>query len=108
MYSGTELIALVDRISQLLTSEAIWLFSDFRLSERTIARIWQKPLLSFMYYFFHFTTGIATQPLPKLSEVFNQSGWRATHSSAFFGGFITSQVYRKARDVIPDAVAVDR
>jgi len=108
MYSGAELIALINRISQVLTSEAIWLFSDFSLSQQPIPRIWQKPLLYLMYRFFHFTAGIAVQPLPDFTLVFNRAGWRATDTSTFFGDFIRSQVYRRTRGVIPGAVAEDR
>jgi hypothetical protein len=108
MYSGSELLTLVNHIAQHLTSEATWLFSDFNLSKQYRKRMWQKPLLSLMYYFFHYTTGIATQPIPNFSALFERFGWRATHSSSFFGGFITSQVYRKTRDLIPGAVAEDR
>ena len=108
MYSGPKLLALVHRITQQLSSEAIWLFSDFQLSQRPLQRIWQKPLLALMYYFFHFTAGINIQPLPNFLFIFDQIGWHATHSTNFVGGFITSQVYRRAKDVIPDAVAANR
>ncbi|MGD1889488.1 MAG: class I SAM-dependent methyltransferase [Cyclobacteriaceae bacterium] len=108
MYSGSDLLTLVNRISKHLTDEAIWLFSDFHLSEHPRQRIWQKPLLSLMYYFFHLTAGIAIQPLPDFADVFGRFGWRSTHGSTFYQGFIRSQVYRRTKDVIPDAVAEDR
>lgn len=107
MYSGQELIALIERISQHLSPQAKWLFSDFQLSQQPHQRIWQRPLIGLMYYFFNLTAGIAIQPLPEFSAAFSQVGWQVTRRSTFFGNFIVSEIYQKTKDVIPDALAED-
>ncbi|WKN40555.1 class I SAM-dependent methyltransferase [Tunicatimonas pelagia] len=99
MYSGSSLDEVMARIDNVLSADAIWIFTDFRYSSHPLKRLWQKPLALLMYIFFRFTANINIQSLPNYDTYFRKLAWKAKQQRSFFGDFISSKVYVRAKSV---------
>ena len=108
MYSDHALPHLMQRVHQHVTADAYWLFTDFRVSTRLLHRLWQRPLLSIMFWFFRLTAGLSSQHLPDYTRHFSKLGWHNTQAHSFFGDFIVARVYRLSTESKPDAFLLDR
>lgn len=100
MYQGAALDDLMRTLANCLAPQGIWLFTDFRLSERKQHRGWQWLATRVMYTFFRWTAGIARQELPPYHCHFTRQGFAMSHEQSFFRDFIVSRVYeRKATGI---------
>lgn len=84
---------IFDKIHTLLKPEALWLFSDFQLSEKN--SLWQKLLLNSMYFFFRFLCGIEASHLPDTDFLFQKYKYQCIFKQTFYKKFIYSSIYLK-------------
>jgi tRNA (cmo5U34)-methyltransferase len=98
LFTTQEVTTMVQRLSQALAPQGIWLHTDFFLSSRPAQRLWQKPLLWGMYRFFGLVSGISGKTLPPMHQIFRQAGFTSSRQALFFHGFIKAQVWQKSQN----------
>ena len=89
LFSSDSLPFLVRRISESLKPGGLWLVSDF-----VETRWWHSALLSAMYRFFRFTTGLQNQSLPDWNEILLKNNLRPIDHKTFYSDFIKSGLYQ--------------
>jgi len=82
-------------IHTFLKPGALWLNCDFRLT----GKWWQWILLKSMFQFFRIVCGIEASDLPDIEKRFSQFQYKEIAGQAFFGEFISSQVFKKTAPV---------
>ncbi len=87
---------LVTRIQAALQPGAGWLFADFRMPERGLARIRAQAWLALLYAFFRWQTGLRTRALPPSEELIRQAGFRCAASQDFQWGLLRSSWFVSA------------
>ena len=95
MYQGDDLDRVIQTLSKHLTSDGVWLFTDFRLTEQARHRGWQRLATWAMYTFFYLTAGVRPQSLPSYHHHFTAQGFQRRHERSFFHDFIVSRVYQR-------------
>jgi ubiquinone/menaquinone biosynthesis C-methylase UbiE len=81
---------LVNRIKAALQPGSAWLFADFRVPERGLARIRARAWLAVLYAFFRWQTGLRTRALPPSEELIRQAGFHCGASRDFQWGLLRS------------------
>jgi ubiquinone/menaquinone biosynthesis C-methylase UbiE len=94
-FSEAGVKALVDRIQPALRPGARWLWADFVLPTRGMARWRAQVWLWVMYLFFRWQTGLATRVLPPSEEILYAAGWRPLAARDFHGIFVRSLVFNQ-------------
>lgn len=89
---------LFNKIDILLKPFGVWLFADFQLGEKN--NLWQKWLLSCMYFFFRFLCGIEASHLPDTASIFKKFKYQPVSKKTFYGKFIYSSIYLKPDNYI--------
>jgi ubiquinone/menaquinone biosynthesis C-methylase UbiE len=87
--------SIVGRIDASLRPQARWLFADFVLPRRGLARLRARAWLGILYAFFRFTTSLRTSKLPPSEEVLARAGWGRTACRDFQLGLIRSAVFER-------------
>ncbi|TDE18032.1 class I SAM-dependent methyltransferase [Dyadobacter psychrotolerans] len=87
------------RLNDLLHSNVSWLFADFKV-QQDWNRVWQKPLLKCMYWFFWIVCRIEAVDLPDMDSNFGNANYTAVYHRQHFFRFIQSFVYRRAQPII--------
>jgi ubiquinone/menaquinone biosynthesis C-methylase UbiE len=95
-FSQSTTIKVFEKIHHNLLTGGHWLFTDFEISEK--GKLWQKPLLKSMYFFFKVVCNIEAIELPDTNTLFHNYRYAIISSKTFFSNFITSVVYRKSTD----------
>ena len=85
---------LVTRIRTALQPGAVWLFADFVLPERGLARLRARVWLAVLYAFFRWQTGLRTRALPPSEELIRQAGFDSRQFRDFQWGFLRSSLFK--------------
>ena len=85
---------LVTRIQTALQPGAVWLFADFVLPERGLARLRARVWLAVLYAFFRWQTGLRTRALPPSEELIRQAGFDRVQSRGFQCGLLRSSLFK--------------
>jgi SAM-dependent methyltransferase len=93
--------SIVARMGAALRPGAVWLFADFVVPARGIARLRACAWLRILYCFFRFATGLRASALPPSEEVLARAGWARIACRDFQRGMIRSAVYARAPCVGP-------
>jgi len=94
-FSAEDVAWVVARVSAVLQPGSPWIFSDFTLPPRGIARIRARAWLALLYAFFRWETALAVSSLPPSEEILEQAGWRRTETRELQWGLLRSSVYRR-------------
>jgi ubiquinone/menaquinone biosynthesis C-methylase UbiE len=89
-FSASETKGLVARIREALRPEAGWLFADFTVPERGVARLRARLWLAGLYAFFRWQTGLRTNVLPPSETLIQQAGFTAQDTRAYQWGLLRS------------------
>jgi cyclopropane fatty-acyl-phospholipid synthase-like methyltransferase len=94
-FKADEVSVIVGRVSAALRTGAPWVFADFTLPRRGIARIRARAWLALLYAFFRWETALGATSLPPSEEILEQAGWRRAETRDLQWGLLRSSVYRR-------------
>jgi ubiquinone/menaquinone biosynthesis C-methylase UbiE len=100
--------SIVERVSAALRPGSLWLFADFVIPARGLARARARAWLSVLYAFFRWETGLRVSSLPPSEEILAAAGWRPERRLDLQCGLIRSAVYRRAGPGGPPAPTAAR
>ncbi len=92
-FTPDQVAAIVARVRPALRDGATWLFADFALPERGIARWRARAWLAVLYLFFRWQTGLAAQSLPPSEALLRSGGLHCVAERDFDHGLMRSAVY---------------
>jgi SAM-dependent methyltransferase len=87
--------ALAARVGRALRPGATWLFADFVMPARGIARLRARAWLAVLYAFFRMAAGLRVSALPPSEDILARAGWSRAASTDFQGGLVRSAVYTR-------------
>jgi len=85
--------ALVERLRPQLRHGALWLFADFAIPARGLARWHAQVIVSSLYLFFRLATGLEARALPASEAHLLAAGLRCTEVTTERAGLIRTTVY---------------
>ena len=94
-FSADQVTALVTGVNRSLRGEARWLFADFALPARGLARLRARIWLAVLYTFFRWQTRLRTNVLPPSEELIQQAGFASKASRTFQGGLLRSVFFER-------------
>ncbi len=86
---------LVKRITAALQPNSTWLFADFVLPPRGLARWRAQVWLTVLYTFFRWSTGIQTRQLPPSESLIVAAGFSCEARAEFQWGLLRSALFRR-------------
>jgi ubiquinone/menaquinone biosynthesis C-methylase UbiE len=86
---------MVTNIAQALRPSASWLFADFSMPERGLARMRAKLWLNVLYPFFNLSTGLRTRALPNVEPMIERAGFAPVAVRSLQAGLLRSVVFRR-------------
>lgn len=92
-FSDADVAALVARVQAQLQPRARWLFADFMLPPRGLARLRARTWLGVLYTFFRWQTRLAARALPDSAAALELAGFRRTKHRDLQLGLLTTAVY---------------
>lgn len=90
LFELARLQSITEQLGALLAPGGRWLLADFARPRRW----WQRVLLTLMYWFFGFTTGISARRRPPIEDELARLGREPTPAGQFFGGMVEASVWR--------------
>ncbi len=84
---------MVARLTPRLRPGAVWLFADFAIPPRGLARLHARLIVGSLYAFFRWRTGIEARALPPSERLLDEAGLRCVATSEWRGGLLRSAVY---------------
>jgi ubiquinone/menaquinone biosynthesis C-methylase UbiE len=93
-FEAKQVAAIITQVKYGLRPGATWLFADFVLPSRKIARLRAQAWLALLYAFFRWQTGIPSRELPPSEELLRQAGFVCGQSCEFSVGLIRSAVFK--------------
>jgi SAM-dependent methyltransferase len=87
--------SLVARLDGSLRPGAIWLFADFVLPNRGLARLRARVSIAVLYALFRVATGLRVSALPPSEDILIRAGWERIAIRDFEWGLIRSAVFLK-------------
>jgi SAM-dependent methyltransferase len=88
--------SIIARVSSALRPGSPWLFADFVLPERGLARARARAWLALLYGFFRWETGLRVSALPPSEAILREAGWRPSRRLELQCGLVRSAVYTLA------------
>jgi ubiquinone/menaquinone biosynthesis C-methylase UbiE len=86
---------LVSKIKPHLTSDALWVVSDFRVPEGVL-RWPARAMIRALYFAFGVLAGLKTNRLPDYGAVFNAVGLRRIEEKTLLGGILMTELWRRS------------
>jgi ubiquinone/menaquinone biosynthesis C-methylase UbiE len=93
-FTSQQAAGLIRRITDILQPGACWLWADFRLPARGLARWRAQVWLKILYTFFRWQTGLPAHELPPAEELIANAGFVLDGQRDFEGGLLRSVVFR--------------
>lgn len=88
-----EVDALIARTTPHLRPRALWLFADFAIPPRGLARLHARVIVGTLYRFFQWRAGLEVQTLPPSEALLERAGFVLEDERGFRAGLIRSTVY---------------
>lgn len=82
--------ALVNALMPRLRPDGVWLFADFNIPPRGLARIHARVVVAALYAFFRWQTGIAARALPASESRLRDAGLSCVAEREFRAGLVRS------------------
>jgi ubiquinone/menaquinone biosynthesis C-methylase UbiE len=95
-FDAADVAAIVRRVGAALRPGAPWLFADFVLPPRGLARARARVWLWVLYGFFRLETGLRVAALPPSEAILGEAGWLPHRSLELQRGLVRSAVYARA------------
>jgi cyclopropane fatty-acyl-phospholipid synthase-like methyltransferase len=89
-FEAADVASLVSRVTPAIRPGGTWLFADFVLPERGLARLRARAWLRVLYAFFRSAAGLRVSRLAPSEEILGDAGWRAEASLVLSHGLIRS------------------
>lgn len=87
-FDGRQTRDLIARIAAVLDRDASWLWADFRIPERGVARLWARATVALLYAFFRWETGIAARELPPAEAAIEEAGFDRVDQRDLYAGIV--------------------
>jgi hypothetical protein len=94
-FTPDEVSSIVSQTGASLLPGAPWVFADFTLPPRGLARARARAWLALLYAFFRWETALAVSSLPPSEEILERAGWRRAETLGLQWGLLRSSVYRR-------------
>lgn len=94
-FTAGEVTSIVTRVGAALPPGTPWIFSDFTLPARGIARFRARAWLALLYAFFRWEAALAVSSLPPSEKILEEAGWRRTETRSLQWGLLRSSVYHR-------------
>lgn len=92
-FSTDQVDALVSRVSRHMRPGALWLFADFAIPPKGLARWYARVVVGGLYRFFRWQTGLAARELPASERSLKRAGLWCIDEKESRGGLVRSTVY---------------
>lgn len=96
-FTDDDVKRLVTRLSPTLRPAGRWLFADFAIPDRGLARLAAVVVVSALYVFFRWQTGIEARTLPHSEDALHSAGLYCVGEQDFRAGLIRSALFATAR-----------
>jgi ubiquinone/menaquinone biosynthesis C-methylase UbiE len=94
-FTGEQAEKIMRQIQVSLQPEATWLWADFALPPRGLARWRARAWLALLYTFFRWQTNLDARALPPVDRLFDLLGWKPAVQRSFQHGLVRSAVFRR-------------
>jgi len=91
---------VMTRIQTSLLPGALWLWADFNLPEKGMARVRARIWLAILYTYFRWQTGLAARKLPPVDRYFVANGLKKITGRSAQWGLLRSEVWKFERPVV--------
>ncbi len=95
-FTDEDAARVVARLGDCAAPHAQWLFADFAVPARGLARWHAQVIVRALYTFFRWRTGIDARTLPNSDAHIQRAGFRACERRFFRHGLVTSVVYARS------------
>lgn len=95
-FTSSEMTAIVNAVTPAVRSGGLWLFADFVLPPGGARRVLASTVVSALYAFFRWSTGITARALPASEKAITRAGFVAVEDAVFVGGLIHSVVFTRS------------
>jgi SAM-dependent methyltransferase len=92
-FSPADVVALAARLSRSLRAGGLWLFADFAIPSRGLARWRARAIVRGLYAFFRWRTGLDVSALPPSETIIGRTGLRAIDVREYEHGLIRSVLF---------------
>lgn len=99
-----EVESLATRLQEAVTSDAIWVVSEFAIPENWYGRLVARPLVTALYVAFGFLTGLDIRELPGHREALQSAGFVVKKQQKRMMGLLVSELWESNRNPISDSV----
>ena len=94
-FCNDELKALIPRIADRMSADAVWLIADFSIPATGWRRLHALAWVKIMYAFFSTATALRTRFLPEIDSVLGDAGFTQRDSCCSRAGLIRCQIWKK-------------
>jgi ubiquinone/menaquinone biosynthesis C-methylase UbiE len=95
-FTADQVAMIVTRVAACLRPDARWLFADFAVPSRSLARLRAKIWLWLLYTFVRWATGLGPRRLPPSEDVLHAVGFQPEAMRDFQGGLVRSVLLGRA------------
>lgn len=93
-FTPSQVAALLARLTPRLAPNALWLWADFTLPPRGLARWRAQIWLTVLYTFFRWQTGLAVRALPPTESLLLAAGCHSESHRDFQSGLLRTALFR--------------
>lgn len=90
-----DITGLIHRLNLSLSSDSIWVISEFAIPARSFRRPIGRLIVRGLYLAFRLVTGLRVQRLPDYQPIFEQAGFARENVETFLGGILRSERWRR-------------
>ena len=94
-----EVESLAMRLRESITSDGVWVVSEFAIPDNWYGRLIARPVVTVLYLAFRCLTGLAIRELPRHREALQRAGFILTGQRERLSGLLLSELWK------PDPVA---
>ena len=87
--------ALVERLLPYLTTDAIWLVSEFSIPEVGLRRAGVTLLVRSLYLAFSLITQLRVRRIPDYAKVFHDNGFHRRENTGYLGAILVTEVWER-------------
>ena len=98
-----EVESLAMRVREAMTTDAVWVISEFAAPDNWYGRLVAKPLVSALYVTFGFLTGLAIRQLPEHRNALQRAGFVLTRQQKRMWGLLVSELWEPSPIANPHA-----
>jgi ubiquinone/menaquinone biosynthesis C-methylase UbiE len=97
-FTQRQVEGLIPRVAAALKPSALWLYADFQVPPRGLARLRAKLWVGALYAFFRLSTDIGTDHLPEVDAPMARAGFSLAAHCELQAGLLRSAVFSRTAD----------